>query len=95
MKLNYQSKDLNKFVFFFVTVIVGFIFNFGLIYFANLYLENITFGTFYLSLTLLNITIFAFQPFSFIVIRKIADEKNSITQNLLINTSFYNPNPTN
>ena len=84
MNLNYQSKDLNKFVFFFVTVIVGFIFNFGLIYFANFHLENISFGTFYLSLTLLNITIFAFQPFSFIVIRKIANTKNLKTQNKLI-----------
>ena len=76
MNFNYQSKDLKKFIFFFTTVTVGFIFNFALIYFANLHLSNISFGTFYLSLTLLNITIFAFQPFSFLVIRKVADERN-------------------
>ena len=84
MNFNYQSKDLKKFTFFFTTVTVGFIFNFALIYFANLHLSNISFGTFYLSLTLLNITIFAFQPFSFLVIRKVADERNLKMQNKLI-----------
>ena len=34
--------------------------------------------------TLLNITIFAFQPFSFLVIRKVADERNLKMQNKLI-----------
>ena len=61
----------------------GFILNFSLIYFANFFLNTISFGTFYLSITFLNIAIFAFQPFSFIVIRKLSSTNSVKSQNEL------------
>ena len=72
LKLNYKTDNFKKFIFFFTSIFIGFVFNFGLIYFANFFLDNISFGAFYLSLTFLNLVIFAFQPFSFIVIRKLS-----------------------
>tara|TARA_Y100000590_G_scaffold166989_1_gene191219 strand:+ start:16973 stop:18232 length:1260 start_codon:yes stop_codon:yes gene_type:complete len=80
---NFHILDLKKFVFFFSTIIFGFGFNFVLIYFANYFLDTISFGTFYLSLTVLNVAIFAFQPFSFIVIRKLSFENKIAIQNKL------------
>ena len=83
LNLNYKIDDFKKFLFFLTSIFFGFVFNFGLIYFANFFLDNISFGSFYLSLTFLNIAIFAFQPFSFIVIRKLSSVKNIRLQNEL------------
>ena len=88
--LNFRSSlNFEKYVYFFFFTSISFIFNFLLIYFANFYLTSEFFGIFYLGLTILNISIFSFQPVSYFFIRQISYIKDDKLQNTLSN-NFLN-----
>jgi hypothetical protein len=77
---NFQVK---KYFLFNALNLIGFIINFGLLYYLNLFLLDELFGIFFITYTILNTVTFSLQPIAYHIIKEIS-LKNEQSQEYFI-----------